>query len=446
MHAAMGETSSMSIEESLRVAFETFAPEGLTAFREQLPQAWIEEALEATGTATLRRRRLPSEQVVWLVLGMALMRDRPLAEIVRTLDIALPGRKTVAPSAIPQARARLGARPIEWLFEKTAERWTNTHAEGASWRGLTLYAVDGTTLQLPDTPAIREKFGSQTWGGGRTSAYPLLRLVLAVQLGTHLVRAAALESYGSSEQNLALTLRDDIPGGSLVIVDRGLTAAQLLLNLERAGSHWLRRAKSDNVWTVTKRLSPTDHLIEMKVSSGARGKDPSLPTTWPMRAITYKHGKEVRVLLTSLVDHKQYPAREIAALYRQRWEIELANGELKTDLQRSMPLRSKTTEGVEQEVWGCLLAYNLIRLEMARVAKRLRVVPTRISFVGALRLIVNEWMWSIVASPGAIPSRLIGLEENISSLVLPPRRERHFPRVVKVKAKQWPRKKTPVLN
>lgn len=80
------------------------------------------------------------------------------------------------------------------------------------------------------------------------------------------------------------------------------------------------------------------------------------------------------------------------------------------------------------------------------MAKRLRVVPTRISFVGALRLIVNEWMWSVVASPGAIPSRLIGLEENISSLVLPPRRERHFPRVVKVRAKQWPRKKPPVLD
>ena len=48
-------------------------PPELDAFRKHLPREWIEEALRATGTATLRRRRLPAEQVVWLVLGMALL-------------------------------------------------------------------------------------------------------------------------------------------------------------------------------------------------------------------------------------------------------------------------------------------------------------------------------------------------------------------------------------
>ena len=82
--------------------------------RASIDPNWIDEALELTGTVTLRRRRLPAEQVIWLVLGMALYRDRPIAELVDKLDLALPdGRDlTVARSAVAQARARLGAEPM----------------------------------------------------------------------------------------------------------------------------------------------------------------------------------------------------------------------------------------------------------------------------------------------------------------------------------------------
>src|SRR3989442_613418 len=80
--------------------------------RASIDPDWIEQALELTGTATLRRRRLPAEQVIWLVLGMALYRDRPIDELVDKLDLALPDRRdlTVARSAVAQARARLVAR------------------------------------------------------------------------------------------------------------------------------------------------------------------------------------------------------------------------------------------------------------------------------------------------------------------------------------------------
>src|SRR5713101_9013107 len=73
--------------------------------RESIDEQWIEEALEATGTATIRRRRLPAEQVIWLVLGMALFRDRRIHELVDKLDLALPDRRdlTVARSAVAQA-------------------------------------------------------------------------------------------------------------------------------------------------------------------------------------------------------------------------------------------------------------------------------------------------------------------------------------------------------
>ena len=87
---------------------------GLDRLAEHLPLAWIEEALAATGTASIRRRRLPAEQVVWLVLGMAVFKDLSSMDVVNKLDLALPGsgKVTVAPSAISQTRARLGQEPV----------------------------------------------------------------------------------------------------------------------------------------------------------------------------------------------------------------------------------------------------------------------------------------------------------------------------------------------
>lgn len=103
----------MHLAASLAAAAAFPRPEKLSAFTDHLPREWIELALRATGTATIRRRRLPAEQVVWLVLGMALFRDRSVVEIVDKLDLALPGpgEAPVAPSAVPQARARLGNEP-----------------------------------------------------------------------------------------------------------------------------------------------------------------------------------------------------------------------------------------------------------------------------------------------------------------------------------------------
>lgn len=121
----------------------------------------IDEALQATGTATLRRRRLPAEQVIWLVLGMALYRNRPIDEIVAKLDLALPGRRgpTAAPSAVAQARRRLGEEPMRWLFERRSETWAHESARRFAWRGLALYAVDGTTARVPHSPENRKYFG-----------------------------------------------------------------------------------------------------------------------------------------------------------------------------------------------------------------------------------------------------------------------------------------------
>lgn len=438
----------MRLAACLDAAAEGPKPESLSSVAEHLPQEWIEEALAATGTATLRRRRLPAEQVVWLVLGMALFRNRSIVEIVDKLDLALPTARSgvVARSAVPQARARLGPEPMAWLFERCARKWAHESARRAAWRGLALYAVDGTLLRVPDTDDNRAHFGNAEGLRG-PSGYPMTRVVCLMAVRSHLLAAARFGPYREAEQIMAAEMWSEIPDDSLTILDRNFVSPLRLLPIETGGSrrHWLTRAKSRLKWTVVEQFGPGDFLVSMNTSSDALEKNPSLSETWTARAIEYQRkGFPPQVLLTSLRDPAAFPASEIVTLYHDRWEIELGYDELKTEvLDREEAIRSKSPSAVKQELWGILLAYNLVRLEMERVADEAGVEPTRISFVTAYHLICDEWLWSAVASPGAIPRHLKELRASLARLVLPPRRERTYPRAVKVKLSPYSVKRRP---
>jgi hypothetical protein len=419
-------------------------------FRRHIDPDWIRDALEATGTATLRRRRLPAEQVVWLVLGMALFRDRSITQVADSLDLALPARRgpTAAPSAVSQARTRLGEEPMAWLFDTCARQWAHISADQHRWRGLALYGVDGTTLRVWDSQENRKHFGLPSGGHRGRAAYPQVRLVTLAALRSHLLAAASFGPYSTGEKTLASTLWPQLPDRSLCIVDRNFFAADVLIPLAREGDnrHWLIRAKKNLKWRELKRLGKDDYLVEMKVSRFARRNDPSLPKTWVARAIGYCHsGSELQWLLTSMLDSKEYPAREIVALYHERWEIEQGYDEIKTEmLDREETIRSRNPKRVRQEIWGILLAFNLIRLEMERVADQAEVEPTRISFIAALHLVCDEWLWCVSASPGAIPRHLSNLRNDLKRFILPPRRpKRRYPRAVKIKMSSYPRKRRP---
>ena len=171
-----------------------------------------------------------------------------------------------------------------------------------------------------------------------------------------------------------------------------------------------------------------------------------MPKTWELRAIHYKRrGFPPSTLLTSLTDAEQYPAKELVALYHERWECELAYDELKTHmLRREEAIRSRTPDGVRQELWGIAIAYNLVRLEMEQAANEAGVPPTRISFVNALMHIIEvvSSLRSQRLALGTIPARLARMRQQLKRLVLPERRtERAYPRAVKIKMSNDPRKR-----
>ena len=433
-----------------RVADRVLTPpsgELLPKFVASLDPEWINEALQATGTATIRRRRLPAEQVVWLVIGMCLFRDLSMRELVATLDLALPGSRgiRVAPSSIVQARNRLGDEPLRWLFERMAEAWGHASARAHAWRGLAVYGADGTTVRVPDSAENRAHFGGQDTRWDSTSGYPLVRLVTLMALRSHILAGARFGAYALSEGALADELWPLLPDHSLTIVDRGFLSARILIGIERGGiqRHWLTRAKSTLASTRIERFAVGDELIELNVSKEARQKDPSLPATWRMRAIRYqRRGFPPQILLTSLLDPKRYPAAEIVALYHERWEIELGYNEVKrVMLAREESTRSKSPRGVAQELWGLGIAYNLVRYEAERVAADAGVAPTRISFVAALNFIESALRTWGTESAGRLPERLQRLREDLAHFVLPERRERSYPRAVKIKMSNYARKR-----
>ena len=434
----------MHLDEAFELTAAYATPESFDNFSRHLDRNWIEEALVATGKATIRRRRLPAEQVVWLVLGMGLLRDLPIADVIERLDLAVGEDRTVARSAIPPARVRVGAAPLEWLFVRSAHEWALRSAERERWRGLSLWAVDGTTLRVADSVENRAHFKGQPSGkaGRGDSGYPSLRMVVLMALRSHLILAASFGPYLTDERTYAEDVWEALPEQSLVIVDRNYVQANIMaMGDEARGQHWLMRAKTITAYDKAEKLGKGDFLVEKEVTSYSRDKHPHLPPTLRMRAIEYKQDKETRVLLTSMLDPRRFPAEEIVALYRERWEIELGYGELKTDmLERAETIRSKSPSSVAQEVWGILVAYNLVRLEVERIADQLKVAPIRISFIEALRSIREQWLWaSMTHSAGAIPKRLATMRDRMRRFLLPERRERSYPRAVKIKMSNYDR-------
>jgi hypothetical protein len=438
------------LEDALSMVPEVL-PETFENFGRHLNAEWISDALVATGTATIRRRRLPAEQTVWLLVGMALMRNESIERVAALLGVALPAKNSefVVKSALPQARARIGDEPLEYIFSASGAEWGRKSADAHRYRGLAVYAVDGTTMRVPDTTENWKTFGGQKGNGERAgSAYPMVRALGLMVARSHVLAAIRFGSYDVGEVTLARELWDDLPRDSLTLIDRNFLVAADLNRLCEDGKnrHFITRAKSTTRLRVIKRLGKDDALVEIELSPETRRKQPGLPECWTVRAISYQRkGFPKSVLLTSLLDSGTYPRSELVALYHERWEIELGFDEIKTHmLAREEAIRSRTPTGVRQELWAIALAYNLVRLEMERAADQAGVAPTRISFVNALSFICHAWViWSSPPlAPGRIPAALLDLRHRIALLLLPERRTgRSFPRLVKIKMSNYNRKR-----
>lgn len=441
----------MNQSDAILFASEVPQPFDWNRFGEHIPFQWIEATLAEQGKASIRHRRLPAQQVVWLVIALALYRHHSIGEVLAELDLALPNeaKPFVTDGAVAKARQRLGAAPVESLCRMSAKAWSEQDRDAYLFNGLILLAMDGTTLRTSDSAANRAHFGAQAYANGTVASYPQVRGATLTHVPTHLIVDARFGPYATSEKAFAMELVASIADDSLTVFDKGFLAAELLCKLTSNGRnrHFLIPAKSNTKWTVIEG-DANDAIVEMKVSASARKNDPALPKTWRARAIGMvdKQG-ETHYLLTSLTDRIAFTAADMIACYDRRWHIETSYRELKqTMMGMALTLRSQTVDGVMQEIWGTIIAYNLVRLEMSKAAIDAECAPTDISFVRAFHVIQYELLWvAATRAQGKLPKLLQNMRERLVNELTEKRPGRKHDRVVKSKPQRFPYRKTKKL-
>ena len=379
------------------------------------PLTAIRAALAETHKASVRQRDLPAHVVVYYVIALALYMQSSYREVLRCLLEGIQwlrdpsaSVKVAGKSGISQARARLGWEPLRQLHDELVKPIAVETTQGAWYRQWLLVSLDGSTLDVADEKANEESFGRPGASRGN-SAYPQIRFVALVESGTHVLFGSQMDAYETGEITLAKRVLPRLRQGMLCLADRNFFGFKLWEQAQATGAELLWRVKKNMRLGCDRRLPDGSYLSRIYPSE----------RDWRHRAggilvrvIDYKldgvEGAEpIYRLVTTILDHGNAPAKELAALYHERWEIETALDELKTHLRGAkIVLRSKTPDLVRQEFYGLMMAHFAIRGLMHEAALRANVDPDRLSFLHAVRVVRRK-----LAVYGAIPP---SAEESVS--------------------------------
>lgn len=431
------------------VSMEVFASLGLSAM--------INDSLDKADAWEKKDCALRAPLIMVLVLSMSLYRVLSIFDVFKGIVSQLRSKKRrlslepVCQEALYHARERLGVDAARILFDKTAE----SIQARPSFHGMTVYAIDGSRADVADT-VKNDAFFGRTKAAHGESGSPSLKTVCLVTTETREVRAAVFGPCYMSEKPAADAFVAMLDSGDIVIVDRGLPSFELFGRCNSSGAHYVARISS--VWKPRKlrQIGTGDWLVEIRtrvpVEAGAR-RQHNQTKRWAYMTVrmveyTFKSTGERIRLLTDLLDATTYGALELAELYHERWEIELVYDELKTHLESTAQgvartiFRSQTPNGAIQEAYGMLAVYNLVRRLMAKSAKRAKVPPDEISFVGTLtviKLAAHQLSFATVRARVWLTRQL--LDDIGQTRVDRPRRKRQCPRVVKKRQSPYPRKR-----
>jgi len=376
-----------------------------------VPRDLVEEVVAYAGRKEKRSRLLPAHVVVYYVLALGLFFGEAYEEVMHRLVGGLQflknwekAWKVPTTSAISQARARLGAAPLEELFHRVAVPLARPGTRGGWFRSWRVMAIDGVVLDVPDTPENNAEFAHSTGGKGE-SAFPTVRVVGLAECGTHAIVSAALGTWTTNEQTLVPDLLPDLEPDMLVLADRGFYSYKLFHAITGTGAAVVFRATAKLVLPVLEVYpdgsyrsvildSATSSAVRKRAKKAGEGAhDVLIAAGTPCRVIEYMipnrgDDNETFCLITSILDWEDAPSYELAALYHERWEFELTLDEIEIhQLGHGRVLRSKSPEMVRQEIWGILLTHYAIRHLMHDAADTADIDPDRLSFMRSLRLI-----------------------------------------------------------
>ena len=363
-----------------------------------LPPERVQQILAETGKASERERDLPAQVMVYYAIALALYMGSSTREVLRCLLEGLrwlwgaEAVKVAGKSGISQARSRLGrgsANPLQRLYEQVVGPIATRASKGAWYRAWRLASLDGSCLDVADTAANRAAFGLPGASRGE-SAFPQLRFVALVENGTHVLFGARMGGYAEGETTLAHAVLAALRPGMLCLADRQFFGHALWQAAAGTGADLLWRVKHNLRLPREAVLADGSYRTTVYPSDKDRRRRTG---GIQVRVVEYRlegvaEAEPLYRLVTTILDPAQAPAAELAALYHERWEIEGALAELKTQLRGArVVLRSKTPELVRQEVWGLLLAHFAVRGLMHEAALRADEDPDRLSFSHAVRVV-----------------------------------------------------------
>jgi hypothetical protein len=374
------------------------------------PVEKVRAVLEQTGRASVRERDLPAHVVVYYVIALALYMRSSYREVLRCLLEGVqwlldPSSviRVAGKSGISQARSRLGLEPVKALFEATVGPVAEKRTKGAWYRQWRVVSLDGSTLDVADTTENEKAFGRPGASRG-SAAFPRIRFVALLENGTHVLWAAQVDKYATDELTLAEQVVPALQKGMLCLADRFFPSHKLWQKAAATGADLLWRTRQNARLDIDQRLPDGSYLSRIYPSTSDRRNECKAIV---VRVIDYRLDKvpdaePLYRVITTILDHKLAPARELAALYHERWEIETALDELKTHLRGAqIVLRSKTPELVKQEFYGLLMAHFAIRGLMHEAALKAGEDPDRLSFLHSVRVVQRRMARFAAIPPSA---------------------------------------------
>jgi hypothetical protein len=415
----------------------------LEAIGRAVPMAEIKAALQETRVQEARERKLSMVTVMLLTIAMSIYSHLSIGEVMekiaRGLRFIWPNPDYAVPkdSALAYRRYQLGARPLVNLFHRVCRPMATPQTPGAFLFGLRLMAIDGTVEDVPDTAANVAAFGRHTGGRG-DSAFPQVQGVYLAECGTHAIVDAGFWPCHTSERVGGFRMLRSLEEGMLIMWDRGFHDFDMLVRARQRGAQVLARLPAHVQPKRVRALPDGSYLAYLYPSAYARRKkgerllvriveytivDPALPG----------YGERHR-LVTTLLDAEACPAWELACAYHERWEIEVIIDEVDTHQRLAgRPLRSLKPVGAIQELYGLLVAHYAIRFLMHEAALQTGLDPDRLSFVHALHVLHDAISEFQMTTPEQLPQLYTRLLRDIADRLLPKRRLRSNPRVVKRK-------------
>ena len=411
--------------------------------------AQIARVLKDCGHARPQRRcPLRPDVVLWLVLAMVLHRGLSIPNVFAHLLASwrrcrLPSLlRPVSDGALAHARERLGVKPLQRLFEVLASQ---VHPP-ATFHGRRVWAIDGSRVDLPDTPANVKWFGRPS--GSHQSGYPQVHLLTLQALYSREIGAATWLRVPPSERKGIKILLEALQPGDLVLLDRGFYAAWVIEELIKRGVEFVMRMPH-GVRVVTEKVrGPGDFDVCVK-RRGRRDRIGAAKRRVAVRARVVRcavNGRPLR-LVTNLMD-AEVGALEFVELYHTRWEIETAYREMKVDLitlpRGAAPtlFRGRSPEMVLQELWATMAVYTLVRRQMARAAEHAGIEPTKLSFTDCVELLKTTAAIAAALPVAQLPAFYDDLLVSLGRCRLDrPLRSRRMARVVKRRTKHFPPKR-----